>query len=167
MEFEQLSKMFDGENENKISDEASNVLKEIPESKMRLYCYSCILKTDFFNTLKELDNYVNSGHIHRGEKVFIDYLGHMADKNDVIRVIYSDNSIKYFSVVDEIGIVIYNEEKSNALGKYVWDYEVGDLKDIYKAFNDRGIKFEKDVYKIQDGIYSSVSDDLLEHKIRK
>ena len=28
-------------------------------------------------------------------------------------------------------------------------------------------EFEKDVYKIQDGIYSSVSDDLLEHKIRK
>lgn len=42
MEFEQLNKMFDGENENKISNETSNVLKEIPELKMRLYCYSCI-----------------------------------------------------------------------------------------------------------------------------
>ena len=166
MEFEELSKMFDGEDKNNNDNNTYNILKEIPESKMRLYCYSCVLKTDFFNTLKELDNYVNSGHIHRGEKVFIDYLGHMADKTDVIRVIYSDNSVKYFSAVDELGIVIYNEEKSNTLGKYVWEYEFGDLKDIYKAFKVRGIAFENDAYKIQDDISSSVSDDLLEHKIR-
>lgn len=142
-------------------------LLEIPESKMRLYCYSCILKTDFFNTMEELDNYVNSGHIHRGEKVLIDYLGYVVDKNDVIRVTYSDNSVRYFSVVDELGLEIYNEEKSNVLGKNIWEYEFGDLKDIYKAFNDRGIKFEKDVYKIQDDMYSSVSDNFSEYNMRR
>ena len=152
-------------NENNLNDE--KVLKEIPESKMRLYCYSCVLKTDVFNTMEELDNYVNSGHIHRGEKVLIDYLGNMADKIDVIRVTYSDDSVRYFSVVDELAVEIYNEEKSNTLGKYIWEYEFGDLKDIYKAFSDRGIKFGKDVYKLQDNVYSSASDNFSEHNMRR
>ena len=46
----------------------------------------------------------------------------------------------------EYGYVIYNNKRSIYRGEFVWEYNYGGLNSAYKAFRDRGIVFEDDVY---------------------
>jgi len=50
------------------------------------------------------------------------------------------------TVCDRDGYGIYNEERSIYHGEFVWEYNNGDIKNMYSAFRDRGIVFENDIY---------------------
>jgi len=167
MEFRDMKKINQMGSENSEFDETlldldNNPLKDIPESKMRLYAFVELLKTTYFDKKEKLDRHIKFNKKIAGEPVMIDYLGQMAGKTDVIRITYKDVFVSYVSLVDILGYAVYNERQSILEGKYIWEYEYGDLKDIYDAFKKRGIELVNDVYGKHDELYSSVSDSFVD-----
>lgn len=150
----EIKDVFDNVNEVGIINE--------PKSKLRIYAVANLLNNIYFDKEVNVDKYIKHNKKYGGLKIIIDYLGHMAGRVDVIKVIYSDNSVKYFSLENDLGYVIYNQEKSISLGEDVWEYEYGELKDIYNEIKRRGIKLENDVYGRIDELYASVSDKFVE-----
>ena len=135
-----LKKFVDGEPKN------VNPLTEIPEPQMRLYGFSGAFASAFFETEEELIEYVKTSDTAFGNLCVIEYLGFVADRNDVIRVTYKNEKPKLYTSVNEDGYGIYNEERSIYKGEYVWEYNHGSISEMYSAFRDRGIVFKDDTY---------------------
>lgn len=153
---------FDSEIKGVIDDVNEVGIINEPKSKLRIYAIINVFQNIYFDKEEKMLKYIKYRKNFGGEKVIIDYFGHMAGRVDVIKVIYSDNSVKYFSLENDLGYVIYNQEKSISLGEDVWEYEYGELKDIYNEIKRRGIKLENDVYGRIDELYASVSDKFVE-----
>lgn len=123
-----------------------NPLTEIPEPQMRLYGFSGFFNSEFFNTEEELMEYVKTADTEFGNLCVIEYLGNVAGCSDVIRVSYKDRTPKLYTSVDEDGYGIYNDNRSIEKGEYVWEYNHGNISEMYSAFRVRGIVFEEDNY---------------------
>ncbi len=130
-----LKKMVDGEPVNK------NPIKEIPNPELRLYT----IANNIFETIDELLHYcrINNKSIE-GLRV-LDYYRQFAGCSDVIRSqdCYMTN---FYTAVDEDGFGVYNNERSIYRGEFIWEYEYGSIKSMYKIFRDKGIIFENDIY---------------------
>lgn len=150
-------------NEEKVENQEKSKIEmnNEPELQLRIFAITNILYNIYFDKEEKLNKYIknNKGY---GEKIIIDYLGHMSGRADVIKITYSDNSVKYFSEENDLGYMVYNQEKSISSGQDVWEYEYGDLKDIYNELKKRGIKLENDVYGRIDELFASVSDSFIE-----
>ena len=131
-----------------VDDKSKNVnpLTEIPEPQMRLYGFSGFFNSEFFNTEEELMEYIKTADTEFGNLCVIEYLGNVAGRSDVIRVSYKDRTPKLYTSVDEDGYGIYNDNRSIEKGEYVWEYNHGNISEMYSAFRDRGIVFEEDTY---------------------
>ena len=135
-----FKKMVDGEPKN------IDPLKEIPEPQMRLYGFSGAFKSAFFDTEEELIEYVKNHNTDFGNICIIEFLGNVAGQSDVIGEIYRSGRKVLYTAVDEDGYGIYNRERSRYRGEFVWEYNHGNIREMYSAFRDRGIIFEDDVY---------------------
>lgn len=135
-----LKRMCDGEPVNQ------NPLTEIPAPQMRLYGFSGAFKSAYFDTEAELEEYVKTHDTSFGSICVIEYLGNVAGRSDVIRTTSKNRKPMLLTVCDRDGYGIYNEERSIYCGEFVWEYNNGDIKDMYSAFRDRGIVFEDDIY---------------------
>lgn len=135
-----LKRMIDGEPKN------VNPLKEIPEPQMRLFGFSGVFKSAFFDTEDELLEYVKSNNTTLGDVCIIEYLGNVAGRSDVIRKNNRNGKKVFYTAVDEDGYGIYNHERSVYKGEFVWEYSHGSISEMYSAFRDRGITFEDDIY---------------------
>lgn len=135
-----MKRMCDGEPVNK------NPLTEIPTPQMVLYGFSGAFKSAYFDTEEELEEYVKTHDTSFGGKCVIEYLGNVAGRSDVIRTTSKNRKPMLLTVCDRDGYGIYNEERSIYRGEFVWEYNNGDIKDMYSAFRDRGIVFEDDIY---------------------
>lgn len=135
-----LRLMFDGEPVNK------NPLSEIPTPQMRLYGFSGAFKSAFFDTEEELKEYIKNNDPSFGSTCIIEFLGNVAGRSDVIRTTTKDGRTTLYTAVDEDGYGIYNPERSTYMGKFTWEYNHGDLEEMYSAFRDSGIIFENDIY---------------------
>ena len=51
-----------------------------------------------------------------------------------------------YTAVDEDGYGIYNNTRSVYRGEFIWEYNYGSIRDLYKPFKERGIDFVNDVY---------------------
>lgn len=135
-----LKRFCDGEPKN------VNPLTEIPEPQMRLYGFSGVFNSAYFDTEKELIEWVKNHDTDFGDVCVIDYLGKVAGRSDVIRKTYKSGKSNLYVACDEDGYGIYNFERSTYRGEFVWEYNHGSLREIYSAFRDRGISFENDIY---------------------
>lgn len=135
-----IKRMCDGEPKN------INPLTEIPEPQMRLYGFSGLFKSAFFDTEEELIEYVKTHNTELGSICVVEYLGNVAGRSDVIRLTYKSGKSVLYSSVNEDGYGIYNNERSIYRGEFVWEYNHGSISEMYSAFRDRGIVFEDDTY---------------------
>jgi len=140
-----MKRYVDGEPKN------VNPLTEIPETQMRLYAFLGFTRT-FFDTEEELIEFIKTNNSHFGNVCVMDFLGKVADCDDVIRLTYQSGKEVLYTAVNEDGYVKYNPERSFYKGEFVWEYNYGQIRDMYSAFRDRGIVFENDIYaKIDEG----------------
>lgn len=135
-----LNKLVDGE------PELVNPLTEMPSPKMRLYGFLGGFKKVFFDTEEELLKYVKTYNIPYVSIGVIDYLGKVAGCSDVIRLTYKSGESVLYTSVDEDGYGKYNPERSIYRGEFIWEYQHGNIREMYSAFRDRGIVFENDTY---------------------
>lgn len=135
-----LKRFCDGEPKN------VNPLTEIPEPQMRLYGFSGAFNSAYFDTEKELIDWVKNHNTDFGDICVIDYLGKVAGCSDVIRKTYKSGKSNLYAACDEDGYGIYNFERSTYRGEFVWEYNHGSIRKMYSAFRDRGISFENDIY---------------------
>ena len=156
MESMNLDKVNEINNEIVIEDGNELVINNESESKLRIYAIINAFQNICFDKEEKMLKYMKYKKNYGGEKVIIDYLGNMFGRVDVIKVTYSDDSVKYFSLENDLGYVVYNQNKM------VWEYEYGELKDIYNEIKRLGIKLENDVYGRIDELYASVSDKFVE-----
>lgn len=142
-----MKRYVDGEPKN------INPLTEIPQSQMRLYGFSGIFKSKFFDTEKELIEYVKNNKLGYGSICIMDFLGNVAGCSDVIRLTYKSGKDVLYTVVNEYGYGKYNPERSYYKGEFVWESQNGQIREMYSAFRDRGIVFENDIYAKIDETY--------------
>ena len=131
----QIIKNIDGEPVNK------NPLSEIPEPDMRLYS----IDNDYFESIDELLKYCRKSHKTSEGLTVLDYYKNLAGCSDVIRMQNSKTSMMY-TAVDEDGYGIYNNKRSIYKGKFIWEYNYGSIRYLYKPFKERGIDFVNDVH---------------------
>ena len=130
-----IRRIADGEPVNK------DPLKEIPNPKMRLYG----IYDNYFETKKELKKFCKNKNFSMNDIFILDYFKSFAGRSDVIRKTYKNQST-FYTAVDEDGYGKYNYERSVYKGKFVWEYEYGQIREMYDAFKEKGIKLENDVY---------------------
>lgn len=130
-----IIEIIDGKPVNK------NPLSEIPESDMRLYS----IGNDYFESIDELLEYCRKNHKTSEGLTILDYYKNLAGRSDVIRVQNNKTSIMY-SAVDEDGYGLYNNKRSIYKGKFIWEYNYGSIRNLYKPFKERRIDFVIDVY---------------------
>lgn len=130
-----IIEIIDGKPVNK------NPLSEIPESDMRLYS----IGNDYFESIDELLEYCRKNHKTSEGLTILDYYKNLAGRSDVIRVQNNKTSIMY-SAVDEDGYGLYNNKRSIYKGKFIWEYNYGSIRNLYKQFKEREIDFVIDVY---------------------
>lgn len=131
----QIIKIVDGEPVNK------NPLSEIPEPDMRLYS----IGNNYFESINELKKYCRKNHKTSKGLTVLDYYKNLAGSSDVIRKHNNKTSIMY-TAVDKDGYGMYNNTRSAYRGEFIWDYNYGSIRDLYKPFKERGIDFVNDVY---------------------
>lgn len=115
---------------------------DLPESQMRLYCAVQNYTRYFFDTKKELYDFMKSSDIRTDSIYAIDYIGEANGRDRVIKVTYTNGHEMLYNKVDEYGWnghAIYDPHKSNSTSKYIWEYHLSSIDDIYNAFIDRGI----------------------------
>lgn len=154
-----IRRICDGEPKN------INPLTEIPEPQMRLYGFSGVLKSAFFDTEAELIEYVKTHDIQFGNVCIMDYLGNVAGRSDVIRLTYKSGKQDLYTAVNEDGYGIYNNERSIYRGEFVWEYNYGNISEMYSAFRDRGIVFENDTYAKIAEYYKGIMDMFKERQV--
>ena len=133
--YSQIIEIRDGEPINK------NPLSEIPEPDMRLYS----IGNDYFESIDELLKYCRKNHKTSEGLTVLDYYKNLAGGSDVIRKQNNKTSIMY-TAVDEDGYGLYNNKRSIQKGKFIWEYNYGNIRNLYKPFKERGIDFVIDVY---------------------
>lgn len=130
-----MKKMYYGEPVN------INPLPELPAPEMRLYS----IGNDYFESIDELLEYCRKNHKTSEGLNVIDYYRNLAGRFDVIRKSSNKTSI-LFTAVDRDGYGLYNNEISIYRGEFVWEYNYGSIRELYKPFKERGVNFENDVY---------------------
>ena len=118
-----------------------NPLSEIPEPDMRLYS----IGNDYFESIDELLKYCRKNHKTSEGLTVLDYYKNLAGGSDVIRKQNNKTSIMY-TAVDEDGYGLYNNKRSIQKGKFIWEYNYGNIRNLYKPFKEKGIDFVIDVY---------------------
>jgi len=134
-----LKRMIDGKPVN------VNPLTEMPEPEMRLY----FIGKNFFQTIDELLQYCRVNRLSTNGLGILEYYRSLANCSDVIKE-SSSTTLMLYTAVDEDGYGIYNHERSVYRGKFTWEYNHGNIREMYKPFKDRGIIFENDIYAKQD-----------------
>lgn len=157
--YKTLKTLIDGE------EVGINPLKEIPKPKITLYGIDNLFIGKYFDTQEELEQYLLTEDAIKGRICTLEYLGSVAGKEDVIKKIYENESLLYVAV-DEDGYGIYNEDRSTYTGKYIWEYNYGNLRNEYEALKKRGFLLKNDVYGRFDSFYEKVKKISEIHKKR-
>lgn len=135
---------LEGDNKRMINEinNGTNPLLSIPNYELRLY----VIDENFFETKKELEKYCKSNSLSIDNAYFLDYIRNMAGRDDVIRKSNFDGKSLFYTVVDEDGYGIYNNERSSYCGRFIWEFNYGDIREMYEPFRKKGVVFEDDIY---------------------
>lgn len=135
-------------------------LNSLPNPQMRLYGYSGVFENLFFDTEEELMEYLRVQNIQPNGKSVIDYLGNVLGRSDVIRLTDNNGKQTFYTAIDNDGYATYHHEKSMNKKEFIWEYNYGDLREIYSAFRSRGASFENDIYAKEDEYFGSIASML-------
>lgn len=127
------------------SDEKEDY-RSLPTPQMRLYGLLDNPEKEIFDTKEEITDYIKA-HNPLGLSIYtIDFLGNALGKQDVIRTT-SESGRENIYTAYKNGIAIFNSKfaRWEATTGH-WEATTRDLKALHKAFRDRGIEFENDVY---------------------
>jgi len=154
---QQIAKiLFETKEPTPVSVEDSNEKEgykvTLPTPQMRLYGLLDSPEKVILDTKEELIKYIKTYHPSQKDIYTIDFLGNALGKQDVIRVT-SESGIENIYIVYKEGIAIYNPRYN------LWEATIGDLKTLHKAFRDRGITFENDVYATSLPVEDSNEED--------
>lgn len=100
----------------------------------------------YFDNKEEMEEYAQMEGLDVSRAYIIEYIRAYAGRSDVIREIDSKGNSLYFKACDEDGYGIYNSERSNREGRFIWEFSEGSIEDMYEPFRKRGIVFDQDVY---------------------
>lgn len=134
----ELQRLVDGEPVN------IDPIKEEPKVKMRLY--GLIYKSGiniYFDTEKELIDYIKEYGCLESLPTILEYLGNYLGRNDVIRKTIIDSKSKFYTRIDNNNYAIYNHKRSFYKGEHVWEYNHGNINDLYNEFIKRGITIKE------------------------
>ena len=132
-----LTKLIDGNEVNK------NLLTEIPNITMRVYGIGNL----FFDTEEELESYCDSNGLSKDQMFILDYIREMAGRKDVIKRTDKTGTSVFLTAVDEDGYGSFNATRSTYRGEFVWEFNYGTIDELYVPFRDRGVIFERDIYR--------------------
>lgn len=130
----EVQRLVDGEPVN------INPLTELPEPIMRLY--GLLFKTGniiYFDTKEELIDYIKTYGSYFSVVCLIDYLGEVAGRCDVIKKTTIDGTSILYTNVNKNSYGVYNPNRSFYKGEYVWEYNRGNIEEMYSSFKKRGI----------------------------
>lgn len=141
---EALVKLFGPDSKN-----VKTSLKTYPEldvntSGVEMRLYEC--NDNYFKSMTEVEEYVQSEKVEDVSVTILEYIRHYAGRSDVIHEVSSNDISLYLRACDEDGYGIYNHERSNREGKFIWEFSEGSIEEYYAVFRQNGIVFEDDVY---------------------
>lgn len=122
------------------------IINDIQDSKIRLYVFYNVIKNEYFDTEDELLKWLRSNNNLEGNSCIVEYLGELFGRSDVIRITYYNAPAKYVVATSEDSYDIFNEQRSYLQNEYIWEYNKGDLRDIYKELKNRGIVFQNNAF---------------------
>lgn len=117
-----------------------NPLNELSEPIMRLY--GLLFKSGsiiYFDTKDELIDYIKTNGIYSSLVCLIDYLGEVAGRCDVIKRTTIDGTSILYTNINKNSYGVYNPNRSFYKGEYVWEYNRGNIEEMYNEFKKRGI----------------------------
>lgn len=117
---------------------------ERTQRKMRIYGDNGIYG-DFFDTKNELMEYIKDNGLESSNACFIDYIGSVAGHDDVIKVQNFNGNVKLYTVINEDGFATYNPDRSLRANNYVWEFDFGNITQVYEAFKNRGVEFKGNI----------------------
>ena len=136
-----LKRFCDGEEVN------DNPLKEFPIAEMKLYTVCGVFQGDYLDTEEEFLEYLKNNKTNSNDIGTVEYLRNCAGRSDVIKFTsYDTGDVRLFASFYGDSYGVYNFDRSTYRGEFVWEYNHGSLREIYKAFRDRGVVFENDLY---------------------
>lgn len=141
--------------------------EDMPLSQQRLYRVSYnLLADEFFDSEEEFLQYIEVSQSKLKNSVcvsisILDFVGDVAEKNDVIRIANSTGEFYFCTAVDDEHYVVYNITRSQK-GQPMWELEFGSLKHIYTAFRNKGIIFQNDIFAKSDSLYEQVMSGLMQ-----
>lgn len=114
-------------------------------NNIKLFAFIGLHESRYFDTKKKLEEYLNNNNDIQGNICTIEYIGTFHDQDDVIKIT-DTNSIGLYSIIDNNGYIKYNEDESIINKKNVWEYNYGNIFEMYFELKKRGVKFKKDIY---------------------
>lgn len=116
----------------------------------RLYVFEGEFQNFYFDAEEELELHVANSHDPKEftDISIIEYLGSFAGKKDVIRKVNSDGSVKVYAACDctQFYISDITDTENQEILSADWMLHDGSVADLYRAFRERGIIFEDDIY---------------------
>lgn len=146
---EALVKLFGPDSKNEQPSIKTYPELDVEASSVEMRLYEC--NDNYFKSMTEVEEYVKSEKVEDVRVTILEYLRHYAGKSDIIHEVSGNDISLYLRACDEEVYGIYNHERSNREGKFIWEFSEGSIEEYYAAFRRNGIVFEDDVYgKIND-----------------
>ena len=86
----------------------------------------------YFDHKKDLKKYVNEHDLSLDDTFKVEYMGHCADNDNVIRIVKKDN-ITLYKIVDEYTCLKFDKDRSLKQGEPIWEFSYGNITSYYKA----------------------------------
>lgn len=122
---------------------------KVSKPVMRLYVIRNLFSKKFFDSMEELEEYMDGLSEKTKEGVLIstvEYYKHLAGRDDVIVSKQDGQKPILVTVLDEISYAVFNPYDSSTKKDFIWEYYDGTLEEVCSAFRNSGIKFKNDVY---------------------
>ena len=109
----------------------------IPDSFFTIYVVSDGIKSYYFNSLEEREQWISVNKPEICNRIAVEYVGSIAGKENVIRE-WNDymSSYRYVSINDDNTYSVYNFEQSTQKGVYVWNNYTDGVGNEYKMLSD-------------------------------
>ena len=114
-------------------------------NNIKLFAFIGLHESMYFDTKKKLEEYLNNNNVIQGNVCTIEYIEKIHDQEDVIKIT-DTNTVGLYSIIDKDGYIKYNEEESAKYNKNIWEYNYGNIYEMYLELKKRGVKFKKDIY---------------------
>lgn len=125
-------------------EEKLNYFKKRVEQNTEMRLYG--IHGTVFETKEELKRYCVENGLSLDDIYCLDYIRKIEGYTDIIRVTNKDNkSIFYTAISGEI-YGSFCPDKSSNVGDIFWEFNDGNLREMYEVFKKRGIILTKDVY---------------------